>query len=73
MSKIRRKRKDFVLRRQQYRRVAEALHNACFNTIRNDSNIPTSQEESFNLYNDLTEISNSQDNQFAPENTNDLL
>lgn len=69
MSTIRRKRKDFVLRRQQYRRVAEALHNTSFNTIPNDSNIClTSQEESFNLHYNLTEIYNGQ-NQLA-ENTN---
>lgn len=69
MSKIKRKQKDFVLRRQQYRRVKEVLHNTFFNTIRNDSNIRfISQEKSFNLYS--KEVSNGQNNQLT-ENTNE--
>lgn len=59
------------MQRQQYRRVAEALHNTFSTTIRNNSNICfNSQEESFNICN-LTEVSNDQNNQLV-ENTDKI-
>lgn len=69
MPKTRRKRK-YVMRRQQYRRVAEAVKDTFFNTIQHNSNV-ISHKQSFNLCDNSDGIYDTENTLFANEISND--